>query len=131
MPSIAAQLKRIREKSEVKVEKIIRSTYFEVFNSVLFMSPRDSGLFESNWQAGFSIDKSLKSNTGVGAVQVEISQELAKIDFVNEQVFYFTNSLPYAYRLENGWSEQAAHGMVGVVSAQFETIAQGEINRFK
>lgn len=45
--------------------------------------------------------------------------------------YYFTNNLPYAQRLEDGWSSQAPAGMVGLVTVEFRPIVEkvvGEVN---
>ncbi len=36
--------------------------------------------------------------------------------------FYLTNPLPYAYRVENGWSSQAPAGMVRVAVAETQAV---------
>jgi hypothetical protein len=48
------------------------------------------------------------------------------------KVHYLTNNLPYAYRLEYGWSRQAPNGMVGVTVVEFQSIvnaAAKDVNR--
>lgn len=46
-----------------------------------------------------------------------------------DKKFYFANSLPYAFRLENGWSKQAPMGMVKVTTAEWRDIAEAEIKK--
>ena len=41
------------------------------------------------------------------------------------KTYYLTNCLPYAWRLETGWSRQAPNGMVGLVAVEFNTIVNG------
>jgi hypothetical protein len=38
------------------------------------------------------------------------------------KVHFLTNNLPYALRLEYGWSKQAPHGMVGVTVKEYQQI---------
>ena len=45
--------------------------------------------------------------------------------------FYFTSNLPYAERLEYGWSEQAPAGMVRVSVASWQSIVEDEIRKAK
>jgi hypothetical protein len=73
------------------------------------------GTFRANWTAGIgaidrvtveSTDKSRSEREAQRAVGAELGG-----------VIYFTNSLPYAVRLENGWSQQAPAGMVKLAMA--------------
>jgi hypothetical protein len=43
------------------------------------------------------------------------------------EIIYLTNSLPYARRLEYGWSKQAPAGMVRITVANFERHLQNQI----
>lgn len=72
------------------------------------------GRFRANWVVGYkSIDESTydevdkSGNKTIGKITSEvISAELG------DGSIFLTNSLPYAHRLENGWSKQAPAGMV-------------------
>ena len=128
--SIATQLRAIQKKSMATAEKVVKETYFDTFNDTIIASPIDEGLFRANWLAAYdSIDGSLMP-IGTNPAGSMVA-ELARLDIKEERLFYMTNSLPYAYRLENGWSDQAPKGMVKVSAARFESIAQQKINKFR
>lgn len=44
-------------------------------------------------------------------------------------VHYLANNVPYAERLENGWSTQAPGGMVGLAVVDFQGIVRDEVAR--
>ena len=102
-------------------DRVIRGTLFGVASRIIKRSPVDTGRFRNNWQAsvnspavGFTpaMDK-----TGNKAVQ-EASGLINS--FQMGSTFYLTNNLPYANRLEYGWSNQAPSGMVRITVAEIE-----------
>lgn len=128
MSSIQAQLKAIAAKSMVKAEKVAKESYFDTMNIAVIKSPVDKGLFRSNWNASYqSIDLSLKpigNNSSIALQGV-----LSVFDFDRELLF--TESLPYAKKLEDGNSAQAPVGMVKVAASSFQSIAQSKINKYR
>ena len=42
-------------------------------------------------------------------------------------VFFVGNNLPYAYRLETGYSKQAPSGLVGLTVLRFNTFIQNAV----
>ena len=99
---------------------------FECFYRIVLRSPVDTGKFRANWNVGLERND---TNTlappdpsGQSAI-TEALATLARITSNNTRVF-FTNALPYANRLEHGWSQQAPAGMVGVTLAEFPELAR-------
>jgi hypothetical protein len=85
------------------------------------MSPVDTGRFKNNWQYGegaINTDTSREPDPNAGAAMAEITQSV--LSWKMGETAYITNSLPYAYRLETGWSKQAPAGMVAVTLANFQ-----------
>lgn len=84
------------------------------------------GTFRANWTAGIgAIDhttvESTEKSRSEGEAKRAAGAELGG-------VIYFTNSLPYAVRLENGWSKQAPTGMVKLAMASVPRITR-EVTR--
>lgn len=126
MKSIASQLNRIKADSMQKVEKIYRGAMLEVGNRIIQMSPKDTGAFQANWVSDYA-----KNNAyDLGKTDISISDRMIR-EKVNglsvDKKFYLINSMPYARRLEDGWSDQAAFGMVKVTLASWRDIANAEI----
>lgn len=100
----------------------------QALRGIVLMSPVDSGRFRGNWitsvdapdltQYAEARDKS--------APIIEADQKLGALDAVPNAV-YLQNNLPYANRLENGWSKiQAPQGMVGVTMANIVATYSGK-----
>ncbi len=82
------------------------------------------GRFRGNWQVTFdrpavgAIDRVDKAGTATLAAGREV---LAHYDSSEYGSIWFTNNVPYAKRLEYGWSLQAPAGVVRVVAAEINS----------
>jgi hypothetical protein len=77
------------------------------------------GRFKNNWYVGFDSQPTGTNDTPDASGQGSNSRGLAVLEvFRVGQVnsIYFTNNLPYAQALENGHSNQAPGGMVGLTA---------------
>lgn len=83
------------------------------------------GRFRGNWQIGFNtapegetdrIDKSGAETLAAGSAM------LAQFRAANDSVIYFVNNVPYAVRLEFGYSKQAPRGMVRITAQEFQKL---------
>ncbi|CNI32790.1 hypothetical protein [Yersinia mollaretii] len=92
------------------------------------------GRFRGNWQVGLDvqpdgetgrIDKSGNMTMAVGNYMLEQFK-------VGTKAIYFTNNVPYAYRLEFGHSSQAPNGMIRITAedaVKYFTEAANEVNK--
>ncbi|HGW8406532.1 TPA: hypothetical protein ACNROV_003964 [Citrobacter freundii] len=91
------------------------------------------GRFKNNWYVGFDSQPTETNDTPDASGQGSNSRGLAVLEvFRVGQVstIYFTNNLPYAQELENGHSNQAPGGMVGLTAldaAQYFREAMNEV----
>ena len=112
--TFALDLSKAIEKAKDKAELAARKITLELFSNVILKSPVDTGRFRANWNCSIgSMDKSTSAATdkeGSGAIG-RVRAEVTKYTLDGRSI-YLANSLPYAERLENGWSDQAPQGMV-------------------
>lgn len=91
------------------------------------------GRFKNNWYVGFDSQPTESNDTPDASGQGSNSRGLAVLEvFRVGQVnsIYFTNNMPYAAALENGYSGQAPGGMVGITAldaAQLFREAMSEV----
>lgn len=130
MSNIQQQLESISKKSMEKAEKVVRETYFEVFNRTILRSPVDTGVFRGSWLAGLKLDESIPRTVQDSSGRLVFSLDNAG-DALLFKPFYFVNNQRYAKKLEDGNSQQAPRGMVKIGAAEFETIAQQKINEIR
>lgn len=105
----AALLKKAGDKAEI----VVRKTALELQGGMIEMSPVDTGRFKGNFQCGIgavnAYTESAEDKTGASAIG---RTRAAMSGWKPGQTIMLTNSLPYARRLEYGWSNQAPGGMV-------------------
>lgn len=115
----------IRDVSELP-EKVVRGTLIAMGSKIIKRSPVDTGRFRGNWQ--FTINSAasgkLASIGDPSGALISASQ-----GWESGSSFYMTNNLPYAERLEYGWSAQAPSGMVRVVLSEYDQILEVEADK--
>lgn len=104
--------------AKFNLEQTVRGATLEVFGSVVRKSPVDTGRFKGNWQIdqrGFQYDKFDKDGQAtLDLITAKVSQSEVG------GIVSLINSLPYAERLEFGYSDQAPQGMVRLTAMEFE-----------
>ena len=99
-------------------EKKVRATLIGMGSAIIKRSPVDTGRFRNNWQ--FSIDAPAIGKDPSGSNQAALVSATSKM--VAGNTFYMTNNLPYAERIEYGWSQQAPQGVVRVTLGEYKTF---------
>lgn len=83
------------------------------------------GRFRGNWQYGFGVKPAGNLATIDPSGAVSLSRIAAGVQSMpTAGIHYLVNNLPYAKRLEDGWSTQAPHGMVGLTVAEFTALVR-------
>jgi len=106
-------------------EKVIRGTLIAMGSKIIKRSPVDTGRFRNNWQ--FSIDAPATGKDPGAGNEAQLMNAANKL--VAGNTFYMTNNLPYAERLEYGWSKQAPQGMVRVTLGEYSQILEVEAKK--
>ena len=123
--SLASDLKRFAQLSIQKQDRVVKSSFIQLGNEMEFKSPVDKGLFKSAWigAIGSPVDFVSRDSgrQAVGALSAMLG------GFKVGQVFYYTNSMPYALKLEYGYSDQASQGMVRLTARRWSSIVNAQI----
>lgn len=116
------QYAAILAKAGAKAELVIRQSAVALQSGMVEKSPVDTGRFKGNWQCGIGVlnlDTSAGNDAnGSGAIAKTIA---AVQGWKAGQTIYMTNNLPYARRLEFGWSQQAPSGVVRLTVLDFQS----------
>lgn len=121
--SFALQLAQFAEQAKEAVDASLREIVIELGNSLIRMSPVDTGRFRGNWQ--FSIEAPAAGTLStLDPTGTEATARIAgdSILFRAGETAFIVNNLPYAIPLEYGHSDQAPQGMVRVTQARFQQI---------
>lgn len=114
-------------KAKKNPEIVMRQVSLKLFSAIIKSSPVDTGRFRGNWQTtgvtpatGLIAGVDPTGNKAVNSAATYITNS------PNWYQFTLTNNLPYAERLEYGWSKQAPVGMVRVNITRFQQLLNEE-----
>lgn len=131
--SLASDLRRIRDRRNGDIEKVAQDALSVLGTRIIIRTPVDKGAAKGNWLSAYgsadtSTQPDIVDKTGQKSIQ-RLELALAGLQVGTE--FFFTNSLVYMPRLENGWSLQAPAGMVKTNVADWQSIVRRSVNRYK
>lgn len=96
------------------IVEVHRALHIEAGRRLILRSPVDTGRFRNNWQTGIGSAPSGEAN-----LADPLSRGAAKVARLEPFVLTtWVNNVPYAGRLENGWSKQAPAGMLRITAAE-------------
>lgn len=132
----AAALQRACDKRKGTMDELVKSVVIQVGARLVQATPVDTGRARANWQVGNGgpvfvrdspVDRlplgSLPGIRTLGRWRQQLEGEVAG------GVVYITNALPYARRLEYGYSKQAPSGMVRVTAVEFASIVRDILSK--
>lgn len=124
----AGQVRRWSDETLEKLNVIVRKASAEVFAEVIQRSPVDTGRFRGNWQASIgSPSAGVLSTTDLGGGGSIAQAQGVTAGADAGDVIYMVNNLPYAERLEYGWSGQAPNGMVRLAVQRWQPIVNAMV----
>lgn len=121
--SFALQLAEFAAQAKEAVDASLREIIIEIGNSLIRMSPVDTGRFRGNWQMTIEAPAAGTLST-LDPTGTEATARIAgeSILFRAGTTAFIVNNLPYAIPLEYGHSDQAPGGMVRITQARFQQI---------
>jgi len=122
--SFGRDIERIAAKTRKSIEEVMRGAALELFSSVIKDTPVDTGRARGNWQASIGSAEDGET-TATEAVALSKVRSVTSGWSIGE-VIWLTNNLPYARRLEYGWSKQAPGGMVRKNVARIQRIVKAQ-----
>jgi len=125
MAGFADQVRAWERKTERKMDLAVRKIALEMFRRIILKSPVDTGRFRGNWQIaiGSVPDGTLELDDKTGTATIAKGAAIA-LGMNAGDTIYFANNLPYARRLEEGYSQQAPAGMVALTVQEFQSIVR-------
>ena len=113
----AFELDKAKLDTDEKISDAISLIAMFCLRGIVQKSPVDTGRFRSNWQVSKNVPRTTKLNStkeNQAATIARGQRIIETFDLKNDRMIIIQNNLPYANRLENGWSKQAPNGMVGL-----------------
>ena len=144
--SFGNELRAFAAKTGGKLEDVARDVVLSVGRSVVEKSPVGDatywknppppgyvgGRFCANWQHGFNTPASgalndLDPTGGASIMRIQSSTQGSPAAGIH----FISNNLPYAQRLEDGYSMQAPSGMIGLTAIEFKDIVNISVQKAK
>lgn len=117
---------------KAKIKGAVQASFVELGANIIVGTPVDAGTLVNNWVGAIgSVDYSNDNDADASGTKSTISLNVAADQLDEGKVMYFTNSMPYAHRIEyDGHSEKAKAGMVRVNVAQWDNIVKRNIRAY-
>lgn len=130
--SFGRDLELFAKKTNTNMITVVREFALAMGTSLIYKSPVDTGRFRGNWMWGLSVPNTRTDgpNDKSGGLALDRMISGAKNMALGQQVF-ITNSLPYAQRLEYGWSKQAPAGMVRLTVREYRHFLKTALEHIK
>lgn len=127
MSAFTLQLQQFADKAKDNAELVVRKVGIDIYSQIIMKSPVDTGRFRANWVVGSSAIGTTTTATDPGGAKTIAagSQKIMKVQL--GQSIWLSNSLPYARRLEYGWSQQAPSGMVRLTIAEWNRYIENAV----
>lgn len=121
--SFSLQLEQFKVQALAAIEQTVQDVIIQIGESVINLSPVDTGRFKANWQ--FTVDQ--PSNKSLIEYDKEGSEAIGRlVAAVNTMELghkaFIVNNLVYSIPLEYGYSKKAPSGIVRVTLAKFQSI---------
>ena len=131
MASFSAQINNFSSLTMEKALKVKKQAAFELFRAIVYQTPVLDGYLRNNWFVtignGTTETTADADASGSGAVR---KAELVLAQASLPKDIYFTNNLPYAYRIEfDGYSAKAPAGMVRVNVTRWDRMVEKAARR--
>ncbi len=125
MSRFSIPLDALAAKSKLSIATVARKVTLDLFRAVVLRSPVDTGRFRANWNA--SIGAPNYATTGATNQSRGLSEAARAASLPIGGVNYLSNGLPYAARLESGYSKQAPAGMVRLAALEYNDYVRKAI----
>lgn len=128
--SFAAQLQAFGDLVQEEADQVFRIVATEVGQSVINLTPVDTGRALSNWNAGINSPDDVYRETEDpldSKTSARLAGEFKSLKFGDTA--YITNATPHVPFLEYGSSKQAPNGMIRITLARFNNIVQDAVLR--
>lgn len=105
----------IRNRVPAQAAVIMQKIALQALRGVVFASPVDTGRFRGNWQVqqGGAATAVLERADPSGSTTMAAGEAVIARATIDAPL-WLTNNVPYAGRLEDGHSEQAPEGVLGI-----------------
>jgi len=144
--SFSLDMSAFAEKTNKNIDLVIGKVVIDVAAEVIKRSPVGDasywvspppagyvgGRFRGNWDYGVNTAPVNEYSTIDPSGSVSSDRVKSKLGVKTAgKVHWIVNNLPYAERIENGWSRQAPQGVIGLTVIKFQSIVDAAARAIK
>lgn len=122
---------RFVAKAKGNADQVVRKVAIGLSTSVIMKSPVDTGRFRGNWFTGYSMPTEITNRTDISGGGSIAAATATALKLNMGDTFFLVNNLPYAQRLEYGYSQQAPAGMVRLTVTEFNDFVRNALQGLK
>lgn len=129
--SFTSQLQQFADETMEKADSIFRDVVMQVGESVIRLTPVDTGALRGAWRLsidGYDTSVPETPDKDGGDTVARMLSDVGALTF--GQAAYIQNNLPHAIPNEFGHSSKSPNGMVRVTQARFSEIVKSAISSF-
>lgn len=116
--TVAADIVKIQAHLTKNMTQVLVMLLAETDARLKMKSPVDTGRFRASWTIGVG-----QLDTSVAPAGGSVAQAEPRIPAITVgATYYHANSLPYARRIEYGWSQQAPSGVARLTALEIPSI---------
>jgi hypothetical protein len=121
--TVAQDIEKVKLHLTQNMTQVLVLVMAEVDARLKMKSPVLSGRFRASWTIGVGqVDTSVAPEPAPGGTVAQAEPRIPASTM--GATYYHANSLPYARRLEYGWSKKAPGGMVRLTAQEVPAIVQ-------
>lgn len=130
--AFSSDVRKWSRKTQDNMDKVRRAASLELFRLIIVSTPVDNGILINNWRTQINrpnTNQRVTANTSGGDSLREAQSNLGTM----KDAVYFSNNMPYAYRIEfDGWSKhKAPQGMVRKNTARWDQIVAAKAREYQ
>lgn len=129
--SFAKDIEAWAKKVQLAAEDVPAVVCLTLSTSIIERSPVDTGRFRGNWQATIASPASGETSDTDKTGATAIARAGSVSQKASGSLYYLVNNLPYARRLEYGYSQQAPGGMVRVSVQEFHQAVSDAVRKVR
>ena len=129
-PTAAMSMRGRALRVGVSTDKLVKKVAMAVLDKVVHATPHDTGQARANWKVTVQ-ETSPSDGPFFGELDYDGDRTVAEGQSIMGespreagQTIWISNALPYIEALNDGWSNQAAAGFVGLAVQQGSTVAR-------
>lgn len=132
MAQFSLDISAFVQKAKARQDLVVRKIGLEVLSRIVYRSPVKTGRFRGAWMVSLNTPMTATPGTldAAGGATIERGNQ-AMMDVKVGDTIWLINSLPYANRIEHGWSQQAPAGVVGITVVEFQNFLSKAVSEAK